>query len=177
VKKVTELWAAYNNALPLGMVWVWNAFAIYRQVNVSYHFLGKTLEKTERQYGDDYVVLASHILLKIYRENEDMAFILHALVLLESALAKSIYNFQFKILLIRLYLIIGRFDLALPWLCIVTTVCARGGWFLNCLLQVPLTKHTVSFQPWMSSTSSSIPWRKFIFWQYFRKHLLMSFYI
>ncbi|KAG2173554.1 hypothetical protein INT44_007145 [Umbelopsis vinacea] len=90
VKKVTELWAAYNNALPLG----------------------KTLEKTERQYGDDYVVLASHILLKKYRETKDMAFILHALVLLESALAKSIYNFQFKMLLIRLYLIIGSFDQA-----------------------------------------------------------------
>lgn len=104
---------------------------IHRQVNISYDFLGKTLEKTERQYGDDYVVLASHILLKIYRENEDMSFILHALVLLESGLAKSIYNFQFKILLIRLYLIIGRFDLQLPWLCIAATVCARGGWFLN----------------------------------------------
>ncbi|KAH8549871.1 N-acetyltransferase B complex non catalytic subunit-domain-containing protein [Umbelopsis sp. PMI_123] len=90
VKKVTELWTAYNSALPLGT----------------------TLEKTERQYGDDYVVLASHILLKKYRETEDIAFFLHALVLLETALAKSIHNFQFKMLLIRLYLSIGAFDQA-----------------------------------------------------------------
>ena len=74
------------------------------RINVS----GKSLEKTERQYGDDYVVLAAHALLKKYREKQDVAFILHAIVLLETALAKSIYNFQFKIMLIRLYLIIGK---------------------------------------------------------------------
>lgn len=69
---------------------------------------GKTLEKTERQHGDDYVVLAAHVLLEKYREEKDIAFILHAIVLLESALSKSIYNFQFKMALIRLYLIIGK---------------------------------------------------------------------
>jgi N-terminal acetyltransferase B complex non-catalytic subunit len=66
------------------------------------------LEKTERQHGDDYVVLAAHVLLEKYREEQAIAFILHAIVLLESALSKSIYNFQFKMALIRLYLIIGK---------------------------------------------------------------------
>ncbi|KAJ2958587.1 hypothetical protein NQZ79_g5865 [Umbelopsis isabellina] len=87
-RKVEKLWTAYTSALPFG----------------------ETLEKTERQYGDDYVVLASQILLKKYREKQDMSYILHSIMMLETALAKSIYNFQFKMSLIRLYLIVGAYE-------------------------------------------------------------------
>lgn len=73
---------------------------------------GESLEKTERQYGDDYVVLASQILLKKYREKQDMSYILHSIVMLETSLAKSTYNFQFKMFLIRLYLIVGAYESA-----------------------------------------------------------------
>lgn len=84
---VNELWQQYQDALPLG----------------------KELEKTELQYGDEFVILASHILLDLYRQHEQSSVIIEAISLLEIALAKSIYNFRIKLMLVRLYLMIGNF--------------------------------------------------------------------
>ncbi|KAG0169915.1 N-alpha-acetyltransferase 25, NatB auxiliary subunit [Apophysomyces sp. BC1015] len=82
---VNELWACYQDALPLG----------------------EGLEKTEWQYGDDYVILSAHILLDCYKEHQQMTILIQAIVLLETALTKSTYNFQIKLILVRLYNMLG----------------------------------------------------------------------
>jgi hypothetical protein len=61
---------------------------------------GTKLEKTENQYGDEFLILAVHYLI-------DRAEYHTGILLLEYGLTKSEYNFQFKILLIRLYSKIG----------------------------------------------------------------------
>lgn len=83
---VNELWQQYQDALPLG----------------------EGLEKTELQYGDEFVLVASHILLDLYREHKQHTFAIQAICLLESALAKSVYNFRIKLMLVRLYILLGK---------------------------------------------------------------------
>ncbi|KAL0476328.1 N-alpha-acetyltransferase auxiliary subunit [Acrasis kona] len=61
---------------------------------------GTKLVKTENQYGDDFLLLAAHVLIDQSRHHD-------AILLLEYGLAKSSYNFQFKCLLIRLYSVLG----------------------------------------------------------------------
>jgi N-terminal acetyltransferase B complex non-catalytic subunit len=69
--------------------------------------IGEGLEKTEYQYGDDFVVLASHVLHDLYLEHRKPELLVQAVTLLEMALAKSIYNFQIKLILVRLYIVLG----------------------------------------------------------------------
>lgn len=69
--------------------------------------LGKGLEKTEMQYGDEFLILAGHILLDLYKEHKQVVLLIQAISLLESALLKSIHNFQIKLLLVRMYTMIG----------------------------------------------------------------------
>lgn len=83
---VNELWKLYQDALPLG----------------------ENLEKTESQYGDDFVLLASHILLDLYKQHNQPSLIIQAICMLENALLKSIYNFHIKLTLVRLYFILGK---------------------------------------------------------------------
>jgi N-terminal acetyltransferase B complex non-catalytic subunit len=82
---VNDLWKEYQDALPLG----------------------KDLEKTEMQYGDEFIILASHILLDLYREHKQVTILIQAISLLEAALIKSIHNFQIKLILVRMYTMIG----------------------------------------------------------------------
>ena len=81
-----ELVQAYHDALPLG----------------------EGLEKTENQYGDDYVLLASHVLVDLYHEHKDPAVLIQAVCILEDGLEKSIYNFHLKLTLVRLYAMLGK---------------------------------------------------------------------
>jgi N-terminal acetyltransferase B complex non-catalytic subunit len=82
---VNELWKQYQDALPLG----------------------EGLEKTEMQYGDEFVILAAHTLLDLYNEHKQAALLIQAITLLETALVKSIHNFQIKLLLVRMYTMMG----------------------------------------------------------------------
>src|SRR5207248_10187432 len=116
---------------------------IHHIITLNKH-IGKDLPETEKQYGDDFVILASHILIDLYlkyrkyfifndfngndNDNdysngdgddndvyyifnnlhlfsliEKVIYLIQAIFLLESALEKSKNNFQFKLLLIRLY--------------------------------------------------------------------------
>ncbi|KAL9537039.1 hypothetical protein MBANPS3_012138 [Mucor bainieri] len=84
---VDELWNEYQEALPLG----------------------EGLEKTEMQYGDEFVILASHILLDLYHQEQKVSFLMQAICLLETALVKSIHNFQIKLVLVRMYTMMGAF--------------------------------------------------------------------
>ncbi|KAI8979116.1 N-acetyltransferase B complex non catalytic subunit-domain-containing protein [Mycotypha africana] len=88
---VTELWNEYQEALPLG----------------------EHLEKTEMQFGDEFVILASHVLLELYhQQNKYNAYLIQAITLLETALTKSIHNFQMKLILVRMYLMLGVYTRA-----------------------------------------------------------------
>ncbi|KAI8642749.1 N-acetyltransferase B complex non catalytic subunit-domain-containing protein [Parasitella parasitica] len=82
---ISELWNEYQETLPLG----------------------EGLETTEMQYGDEFVILASHILLDLYHQEHQASFLIQAICLLETALVKSIHNFQIKLVLIRMYAMIG----------------------------------------------------------------------
>ncbi|KAI9013783.1 N-acetyltransferase B complex non catalytic subunit-domain-containing protein [Phycomyces nitens] len=77
IELVNGLWKAYEDALPLG----------------------NGLEKTEYQYGDEYVILASHILLDLYNEHKNTSLLIQAVSILETALLKSVSNFQIKLAL------------------------------------------------------------------------------
>ncbi|KAI0241797.1 mitochondrial distribution and morphology [Massospora cicadina] len=67
--------------------------------------LGKPLERTEKQYGDDFALLAAHYLLDAPNEN---AF--QASLLLEYAIGKSPHNFHLKFLLVRVYHLLGAYQ-------------------------------------------------------------------
>lgn len=77
--------------------------------------LVEDLEPTERQDGDDYLILTIHALLPASCDNPDNRYsntfaILQSIVVLEAGLTQSPFNFQFKLLLIRLYIEIGAMD-------------------------------------------------------------------
>ncbi|KAG0255713.1 N-alpha-acetyltransferase 25, NatB auxiliary subunit [Actinomortierella ambigua] len=88
--QVNALWKLYEDALPLG----------------------KDLEETERQYGDDYAIMASHILIDLHKETKSYTPLLNAAFILEHALKASKHNYQMKLLLIRIYSILGAFNCA-----------------------------------------------------------------
>jgi N-terminal acetyltransferase B complex non-catalytic subunit len=71
---------------------------------------GKDLLATEVQLGDDFMILAAHALHDCFvKSGGNLHFIWQAVVLLEDALSRSRFNFQFKILLIRFYMRLGVF--------------------------------------------------------------------
>ncbi|ORX46386.1 hypothetical protein BCR36DRAFT_585202 [Piromyces finnis] len=68
---------------------------------------GTKLEDTERQFGDDYLVIAASLLIDYYKLTDKTCYIYQAIAILEHGLEKSKFNFQFKIILMRLYSILG----------------------------------------------------------------------
>ncbi|KAG4097911.1 hypothetical protein H8356DRAFT_1674383 [Neocallimastix lanati (nom. inval.)] len=68
---------------------------------------GTKLEDTERQFGDDYLVLAVSLLIDYYKSTKKTCYVYEAIAILERGLEKSKFNFQFKIILMRLYSILG----------------------------------------------------------------------
>lgn len=71
------------------------------------------LEPTDRQPGDDYLLLSAHKLLPLKisaNRYEDMVAVLKTIILLEAGLKWSPFNHDFKLLLIRLYYIVGGMD-------------------------------------------------------------------
>jgi len=68
---------------------------------------GTKLEDTERQFGDDYLVIAAAILIDNYKSANKICYLYEAIAILERGLEKSKFNFQFKIILMRLYSILG----------------------------------------------------------------------
>lgn len=70
--------------------------------------MGSTGGQREVQYTDDLLLLASHFLLDMYQQDSknggrERALLLRAASLLEYGLENSIYNFQMKLLLTRVY--------------------------------------------------------------------------
>jgi N-acetyltransferase B complex (NatB) non catalytic subunit len=69
--------------------------------------LVERVESTDRQPGDDYILLAAHRLLPRPSDGSDryadQGRVLEVITLLEAALVRSPFNFQFKLLAVRLY--------------------------------------------------------------------------
>ncbi|XP_052072729.1 N-alpha-acetyltransferase 25, NatB auxiliary subunit-like [Mytilus californianus] len=68
---------------------------------------GKDLLATDVQFSDSYLLLAVHLLVDIWEETEDTKYLWQGIVQLEKGMKKSISNFQIKVLLMRLYCIMG----------------------------------------------------------------------
>ncbi|KAI9208961.1 N-acetyltransferase B complex non catalytic subunit-domain-containing protein [Polychytrium aggregatum] len=72
---------------------------------------GVDLKETENQYGDDFLVLAAHVLIDLFTANrEAFGFLFRAISLLECGLLASKFNFQMKLLLVRLYREVGAIE-------------------------------------------------------------------
>ncbi|KAF3820678.1 hypothetical protein GH733_005223 [Mirounga leonina] len=71
---------------------------------------GKSCLKTELQFSDYYCLLAVHVLIDIWRETGDQTAVWQALTLLEEGLTHSPSNAQFKLLLVRIYCVLGAFE-------------------------------------------------------------------
>ena len=69
------------------------------------------MDERERQYGDAFIVLAVHYLLDA--DNRDDSQIMMCIAVLEYALGASKCNYEFKLLLIRLYYQLGAYQRAL----------------------------------------------------------------
>ncbi|KAI9298682.1 hypothetical protein K502DRAFT_345784 [Neoconidiobolus thromboides FSU 785] len=74
--------------------------------------LGQDLNTSEKQYGDDFILLASHYLLELYHYEKDSYHLLSIALLLEYAIVKSQFNFHIKIFLINIYILIGVYHRA-----------------------------------------------------------------
>ncbi|XP_033119336.1 N-alpha-acetyltransferase 25, NatB auxiliary subunit-like [Anneissia japonica] len=70
---------------------------------------GEKLLSSDLQYSDDYCILAAHILISIWREIGDSSILLDLCVILERAKSRSPSNHHIKLLLIRLYCLLGAF--------------------------------------------------------------------
>ncbi|KAH7045463.1 N-acetyltransferase B complex non catalytic subunit-domain-containing protein [Linnemannia elongata] len=88
---VNRFWKLYEEALPLG----------------------KDLEETERQYGDDYAIMAAHLLIDLHKETKSYFPLLNATFMLEHALNASKHNYQMKLVLIRIYELLGAYNCAI----------------------------------------------------------------
>ncbi|KAI1317905.1 N-alpha-acetyltransferase 25, NatB auxiliary subunit [Mortierella claussenii] len=91
VALVNKFWKQYEGALPFG----------------------KDLEETERQYGDDYAIIAAHLLIDIHKDTKSYFPLLNAVFMLEHALSASKHNYQIKLVLIRIYELLGAFNCAI----------------------------------------------------------------
>ncbi|XP_031193568.1 N-alpha-acetyltransferase 25, NatB auxiliary subunit isoform X1 [Mastomys coucha] len=71
---------------------------------------GRSCLKTELQFSDYYCLLAVHVLIDIWREAGEETAVWQALTLLEEGLTHSPSNAQFKLLLVRIYCVLGAFE-------------------------------------------------------------------
>ncbi|KAI8820831.1 N-acetyltransferase B complex non catalytic subunit-domain-containing protein [Fimicolochytrium jonesii] len=70
--------------------------------------IGKDLDKRELQPGDDYVLLVAHYLLDIFQNDRDnRALLAQIAAVLEYGLQRSEWNYQIRLLLVRVYFELG----------------------------------------------------------------------
>ncbi|XP_072043976.1 N-alpha-acetyltransferase 25, NatB auxiliary subunit-like [Amphiura filiformis] len=70
---------------------------------------GKELLKTDLQYSDDYLLIAVHLLLDAWQKSGDDSQLFMCIVILEQGLKFSQSSHHMKLLLIRLYCLVGAF--------------------------------------------------------------------
>ncbi|KAH7889369.1 N-acetyltransferase B complex non catalytic subunit-domain-containing protein [Phlebopus sp. FC_14] len=75
--------------------------------------LGAELPVTELQPADDLAILAAHAFVNVWKLNGAEEALYHAVVILEFSLTKSQMSYQMRMMLIRIYRILGAPSLAL----------------------------------------------------------------
>ncbi|KIJ41164.1 hypothetical protein M422DRAFT_31798, partial [Sphaerobolus stellatus SS14] len=75
--------------------------------------IGKSLPVTDLQPADDLAVLAAEVYVSMWTLSGNISYISTAAIFLESALRRSKHNYQFRIMLIRLYRLLAAPGLAL----------------------------------------------------------------
>ena len=69
--------------------------------------LGEKLPETEIQPADDLIILYGQTLVNVWRLTKDESYLYRATVTLEFALNKSLQCYQIRLLLIRIYRVLG----------------------------------------------------------------------
>ena len=75
---------------------------------------GTDLKETELQHADPYGLLAAQYLVGLHKKTSDAVYIRRAAVVLEKLLVPSKYNAQARLLLVKLYCLLGASDPAWP---------------------------------------------------------------
>ncbi|KAJ7097819.1 actin cytoskeleton organization protein [Mycena belliarum] len=75
--------------------------------------LGASLPMTELQPADDLAILAGNVFVHLWKLSSDEKYLCNAVALLEFALTKSKQSFQTRLMLIRIYRLLGAPSLAL----------------------------------------------------------------
>lgn len=70
--------------------------------------LGSNLPVTELQPADDLAILAGHAFVSLWTMTKEGAHLYNAAVVLEFALTRSRMSFQIRLLLVRIYRLLGR---------------------------------------------------------------------
>lgn len=69
--------------------------------------LGEGLPSTELQPADDLAILTAQVFVNIWSSTEDEMHLYNAASLLEFGLTKSKHSFQMRLLLVRIYILLG----------------------------------------------------------------------
>ena len=72
--------------------------------------LGSSLPSTELQYADDLALVAGNAYINLWKLTGDDCHLLSAVYLLEYGLTKSKQSFLMRLILIRLYRLLGKND-------------------------------------------------------------------
>ncbi|KAH7913728.1 N-acetyltransferase B complex non catalytic subunit-domain-containing protein [Hygrophoropsis aurantiaca] len=75
--------------------------------------LGSNLPTTDLQPADDLIILAGHSFISLWTMTQDEGHLYNAAAVLEFALAKSQLSFQVRLMLVRIYRLLGAPSLAL----------------------------------------------------------------
>ncbi|KAJ6630878.1 actin cytoskeleton organization protein [Mycena sp. CBHHK59/15] len=86
---------------------------LYKQQYLEGLRLGADLPMTELQPADDLVILAGNVFVSLWKMSGEENYLYNAVALLEFALTKSKQSFQVRLMLIRIYRLLGAPSLAL----------------------------------------------------------------
>lgn len=75
--------------------------------------LGSSLPVTELQPADDLALLAGHAFVSLWTTTKEETYLYNAAVVLEYALTKSRMSFQIRLLLVRIYRLLGMYPYTL----------------------------------------------------------------
>jgi N-terminal acetyltransferase B complex non-catalytic subunit len=70
--------------------------------------LGNGLSSTELQPADDLAILASQTFVSIWRMTDDERHLYKAVSVLEFGLTKSRHSYQMRLMLVRIYTLLGK---------------------------------------------------------------------
>ncbi|KAG6541822.1 hypothetical protein Mapa_016838 [Marchantia paleacea] len=77
--------------------------------------LSADLDAQESMHGEELLVLATNILVELFRRTQNMGFLLEAILVLEFGLYARRFSSQYKLLLIDLYTMVSALIPALQW--------------------------------------------------------------